>query len=215
MIRFREEHQEKLKEARVAKCPICLMWFNNVLSAKHHARYNHTDIITSCKQLNNVYEIIEKHADKSQAIDYKKQEYTTQLREVQCFAHISGHMDCFTCSIKPMQKRLQQEKEKPIWQIVISDQDKMTQCSQPQDCHSTNMTQLDFTYLYSGKIRCPSVTPFKSAYDTDNGEPYKQNTFDYCWNLTCWKQSISILLSFWLNTKIISSKFKLIQNYKY
>ena len=90
------------------------MWFNNVLSAKHHARYNHTDTITSCKQLNDVYEIIEKRADKSQAIEYKKQEYTTQLREVQCFAHISGHMDCFTCSIKLTQKRLEQEKEKPI-----------------------------------------------------------------------------------------------------
>ena len=50
------------------------MWFNNVLSAKHHARYNHTDIITSCKQLNDVYEIIEKRANKSQAIDYKKQD---------------------------------------------------------------------------------------------------------------------------------------------
>ena len=79
MIHFREEHQEKLKEARVAKCPISLMWFNNVLSAKHHGRYNHTDIITSCKQLNDVYKIIEKRADKSQAKDYKKQEYTTQL----------------------------------------------------------------------------------------------------------------------------------------
>ena len=56
----------------------------------------------------------------------------------------------------------------------------MTQCSQAQGCHSTNMTQLDFTYLYGGKERCPSVTPFKSAYDTDNGEPYKQNKFDYC-----------------------------------
>ena len=55
------------------------MWFNNVLSAKHHARYNHTDIITSHKQLNDVYEIIEKRANKSQAKDYKKQEYTTQL----------------------------------------------------------------------------------------------------------------------------------------
>ena len=55
-------------------------------------------------------------------------------------------MDCFTCSIKPTQKRLQQEKEKPIQQIVISDQDKMTQCSQPRDCHSTNMTQLDFIW---------------------------------------------------------------------
>ena len=82
-------------------------------------------------------------------------------------------MDCFTCSIKPTQKRLQQEKEKPIRQIVKSDQDKMTQCSQPQDCHSTNMTQLDFTYLYGGKIRRRSATPYKSAYNTDNEEPYK------------------------------------------
>ena len=82
-------------------------------------------------------------------------------------------MDCFTCSIKSTQKRLQQEKEKPIQQIVKSKEDKMTQCSQPQECHSTNMTQLDFTYLHGGKIRHQSVTPYKSAYDTYNREPYK------------------------------------------
>ena len=126
MIHFREMHQEKLQEAKVAKCPICLMWFNNILTAINHARYNHTDIITSCKLLSNVYKIIEQRANKSQAKNYQKR-YTTQLREVQCFAHISGHMDCFTCSIKPTPKRLQQEREKPIQQIENSKDDKMTQ----------------------------------------------------------------------------------------
>ena len=72
-----------------------------------------------------------------------------------------------------MQKRLQQEKEKPIQQIEDFKDNKMTQCSQPQNCHSTKMTQLDFTYLYGGDLRAPSMTPYKSAYDTNNGEPYK------------------------------------------
>ena len=31
MFHFWEKHQEKLQEAKVAKCPICLMWFNNII----------------------------------------------------------------------------------------------------------------------------------------------------------------------------------------
>ena len=75
LLGHQEVHQEKLQEAKVAKCPIRLMCFNNMLTAKNHARYNHTDIITSHKLLN---EIIEQRTDKSKAIDYKKRK-TTQL----------------------------------------------------------------------------------------------------------------------------------------
>ncbi|MCG8625813.1 MAG: hypothetical protein MJE68_27930, partial [Proteobacteria bacterium] len=101
---FREIHLPKLKMQLVVKCPICSMWFNNINTAKNHAKSNHSDVLKKKKKKNACVDFIDRTADKSKAINYKDKEWTVGVREVQCFANLTKPNDCFTCSLKPTQK---------------------------------------------------------------------------------------------------------------
>ena len=182
MIHFREYHQDMLDKAKVARCTICWTWFNSIATAKTHLERNHYNILTNRKQIREHQDIIEQTADKSQIIDYRNKKYTTGLREVECFANITDPNDCFTCSIRPTQKRLQIEKTPPIQQIINLKCDKMTQVSMPVKikCHESRMDFLDFTVVGGGgKEKKPRPTEYKSVFETKNDKPYKRRTFDY------------------------------------
>ena len=176
---LRAEHF--IKDGRVAKCLICSMTFNNVKTAQKHAELTHKKILTNRKLRKDVCKIIEERADPSNAIiDITDKQWTTQLRHVECFAHITKCTDCFTCSIKPTQQKLQQEKTPPIKQTELTVNDKMTQVDQPRKCHTGNMTELDFTDYNSGRVLAPSMTPYRSAFETNDGRPYQRYKFDFC-----------------------------------
>ena len=70
MIHFREYHQDKLNEAKVARCTICWTWFNSIATAKTHLERNHNNILTNRKQIREHQDIIEQTADKTQVIEY-------------------------------------------------------------------------------------------------------------------------------------------------
>ena len=56
----------------------------------------------------------------------------------------------------------------------------MTQVDQPRKCHTGNMTELDFTDHNSGCVLAPSMTPYRSAFETNDGRPYQRYKFDFC-----------------------------------
>ena len=70
MIHFQEYHQDVLDDTKVARCPICWMWFNNIRTAKTHLENNHKNIL-SRKTIEEHKKEIEQTADPTKAIDYK------------------------------------------------------------------------------------------------------------------------------------------------
>ena len=177
MIHFWEYHQDLLDDTKVARCPVCWMWFNNIGTAKTHLENNHKNIL-SRKTIEEHKKEIEQTAGPTKAIDYKNKQWTTGLWKVECFANITDPSNCFTCSIKPTQKWLQIEKTPPVQQLKDNDKDKMTQVSYPRDnipCHDQCMKLQDFMVITGGDELDHKTIPYKSVYNT--GDP-KNHTND-------------------------------------
>ena len=66
-IHFREYHQDVLDDTKVAQCPICWMWFNNIGTAKTHLENNHKNILS--------HKTIEEHKKKNRTKCRPNQSY--------------------------------------------------------------------------------------------------------------------------------------------
>ena len=75
-------------------CPICWIWFNSISRAQTRWEHNHNNILTNRKAIKENQDIIEQTVNKTKAIDDTNKEYTTQLREVQCFTSKISTITC-------------------------------------------------------------------------------------------------------------------------
>ena len=81
MIHFRDKHHDKLDDAKVAKCPICSMWFNNIKTAQTHLDRNHNDVVLNRTEIKKNWDKIDNYGDKSYSIDLNEIQWTTQRRD--------------------------------------------------------------------------------------------------------------------------------------
>ena len=110
MTHLREEHEEKLKQILVARCPDCGMQFNKARTAEHHMMRNHKQNHT-VNELNKLIKQMKQNADPANHINWEDKFWTTELREAECFASIGKTVrDCFTCSISAHQNKSEFKK---------------------------------------------------------------------------------------------------------
>ena len=179
MQHVREQHLNKLHKALVTKCPICNMEFNKVRTAEHHIQRNHKSDHT-CKELKQLIKQMKDTADSSNAIDWTDNFWTTQLREVECFASVGNSVrDCFTCSISAQQNKSYLQKYPPP-QFLPNGHDIATQVNQPNTCPVQYMTPDEFLPTPDKDIVLGWPNMFRSAYLTEDGQLKKRRHDEYC-----------------------------------
>ena len=180
---YREMHQQKLKEYLVVQCPMCAKAFNSVKAAEVHLRRRHDNNLTR-SIYKELCEYIQKTANATAELKWLQPQWTTKLREVECFTSLTHRVtDCFTCSHSATQDKNKLWTDPPKPQNVDNPRDKMTQFNSPNTCpcqNSVTLKDLDPDTYPAKQIIKPRSKPFQSAYLDENNKLKECKHWEYC-----------------------------------
>ena len=167
MTHLWEEHEDKLKQILVTRCPDCGMQFNKARIAEHHILCKHKQKYT-LKEIIQLIKQMKQNADPANKINWEDKFWTTKLREAECFAGIGKTVrSCFTCSISVHQNKCEIQGNPPKWELVNYPKVvKITQVIQLNSCPKQNMTRDEFNPTDDKDVLLGWSDVFKSAYYT-------------------------------------------------
>ena len=180
---YREMHQEKFKDYLVVQCPMCAKAFNSVKATETHLRCRHDNNLTR-NIFKELCEHIHQTADLTNELKWLQPQWTTKLREVECFASLTHRiMDCFTCPYSAKQNKNKIRTDPPKPQIEDYPDDKMTQFNSPNTCpchKSVTFQDLDPNTYPKKYIKIGKSNRFHSAYLDENNERKERKHWEYC-----------------------------------